>query len=178
MVTIEKEKINLPTNDYIFKRIFGKVGNEIITKDFLNSILDNKIKTINLEGNKILEKDLKSDKVGILDIKATLNGQIICNIEMQMVNHKNIHKRLLFYWSKMYLSSLKSGQNYEKLKKTIVILVANFEFEEFREILKVHTKWNIREEEFSKYILTDALELHILELTKLEKTKTIKEKKT
>ena len=28
-----------PLNDYIFKRIFGRVGNESITKNFLNSIL-------------------------------------------------------------------------------------------------------------------------------------------
>ena len=176
MVKIDKTKINLPTNDYIFKRIFGKVGNEIITKGFLNSILDEEIQTINLEGNKILEKDLKSDKVGILDIKATLNDQITCNVEMQMVNHRDIKKRILFYWSKMYTAGLNSGQNYEKLKKTILILVANFEFEEFQEIQKGHTEWKIREEKFSKYILTDMFELHILELPKLQKSKQLEKK--
>ena len=43
MTLIEKEKIVVPTNDYIFKRIFGKPGNEEITKSFLNSILDTEV---------------------------------------------------------------------------------------------------------------------------------------
>lgn len=169
MIKINKLKAIVPTNDYVFKRIFGQVGNEMITKGFLNSILNEEVQSVNLEGNKILEKDLSSDKIGILDIKATLNDKVVCNIEMQMVNHKNIEKRMLFYWSKMYSSSLKSGQNYENLKKTIIILVANFEFEEFREIEKGHTEWKIRENKFQKYILTDVFELHILELPKLKK---------
>ena len=43
MTLIEKEKIVVPTNDYVFKRIFGKPGNEEITKSFLNSILDTEV---------------------------------------------------------------------------------------------------------------------------------------
>ena len=43
MKLIEKEKIVVPTNDYVFKRIFGKPGNEEITKSFLNSILDTEV---------------------------------------------------------------------------------------------------------------------------------------
>lgn len=31
-MTIEKLDSFVPTNDYVFKRIFGRVGNEIITK--------------------------------------------------------------------------------------------------------------------------------------------------
>ena len=34
------------TNDYIFKKIFAKKGNESILKDLLNSILQIKIETI------------------------------------------------------------------------------------------------------------------------------------
>ena len=41
------------------------------------------------------------DKVGILDVKAKINGNINCDIEMQVVDQKNIEKRILFYCSKM-----------------------------------------------------------------------------
>jgi len=58
-----KDKAMLPTNDYVFKRIFGQVGNEEITKGLLSAILKRKIKEVNLDGNKILEKDLMDDKV-------------------------------------------------------------------------------------------------------------------
>ena len=36
-----KKRLLTPTNDYVFKRIFGFVGNEDITKGLLNAILDN-----------------------------------------------------------------------------------------------------------------------------------------
>lgn len=75
----------------------------------------------------------------------------------------------MYYWSKMYSANLKSEEDYEKLKKTIVILVADFEFENFREIPKGHTEWKLREKEFSTYILTDVCEVHIIELVKLKK---------
>ena len=158
-----------PLNDYIFKRIFGRVGNESITKNFINSILDTKIESINLEGNTILEKDIFDDKIGILDIKAKLDNHILCDIEMQVINYKNIAKRILFYWSKLYSSSIKSGQNYNKLKKTISILIVNFELENLSEIPKWHTEWKIREKNYSKIVLTDVFEVHIIELTKIKR---------
>lgn len=157
----------MPTNDYIFKRIFGKVGNEDITKSLINSILDTKIENINLDCNPILEKDLKNDKMGILDIKAKLDNNIICNIEMQIANQKNIEKRLLYYWSKLYTSNIKSGENYNKLNKTISILIADFDIESIDKIPKCHTKWELRETEYQKVILTEVLELHIITLPKI-----------
>ena len=41
------ELLNIKT-DYVFKRIFGHVGNEEITKDFLSSILKEKVSKIEL----------------------------------------------------------------------------------------------------------------------------------
>lgn len=32
VMTIEQSDVFVPTNDYVFKRIFGRVGNEVITK--------------------------------------------------------------------------------------------------------------------------------------------------
>ena len=169
MIIIEKLNAFLPTNDYVFKKIFGQVGNESITRSFINSILDTKIKSVNLEGNTIMEKDLLDDKLGILDIKAKLDNEIMCDIEMQVLNHKDIDKRILFYWSKLYSSNIKSGQNYNSLKKTISILIANFELENLNEIPKGHTEWKIREKNFSKIVLTNVFELHIIELPKIKR---------
>ena len=118
---INNDKIFVPTNDYVFKRIFGHVGNEDITKSFINSILDKKVTKINLNENPILDKDLKDDKVGILDIKAVLNNNIQCDIEMQVVKYSNISKRILYYWSKLFSSQIIEGNNYNSLNKSIVI---------------------------------------------------------
>ena len=151
MLVIEKSEVFKPTNDYVFKRIFGHVGNEIITKGFINSILDDEIESVNLEGNTILEKDLIDDKVGILDVKAILNNKILCDIEMQVVTYSNIEKRVMFYWSKLYTSNIKEGQRYNSLNRTIAILVADFELEKLKAIPKGHTKWKIREEMYQQY---------------------------
>ena len=58
-----KDKTMLPTNDYVFKRIFGHVGNEEITKGLLSAILKKKINNVKLDGNTILERDLQEDKM-------------------------------------------------------------------------------------------------------------------
>lgn len=157
-----------PKIDYVFKRIFGHTGNEDITKALLSSIIKDKISDVRVDCNPITEKDLLDDKMGILDIKAKLNNNINCNIEMQVVDKKNIEKRILFYWSKMYTMSIKSGDDYEKLEKSIVILFTDYNLKKLEKVNKFITKWNIREEENPKIILTDALEIYIIELSKGE----------
>ena len=111
------------------------------------------------------------DKVGILDIKAKIDNEINCDIELQVVDRKNIEKRILFYWSKMYNMSIKSGKDYNTLEKGIVILISDYELDVLKEIEKYITKWNIREEEYQKIILTDVMEIYIIELPKFEKYK-------
>ena len=160
--------LNIKT-DYVFKRIFGREGNEQITKNFLSCILGEKVSDIELEKNPILEKDLMDDKVGILDIKAEINKNTNVDIEMQIIDKKNSAKRILFYCSKLFIKSLKSGKDYNSLKKTISILIADYELDELKEVRKYITKWNIREEDCSKIILTDAMEIYIIEIEKFKK---------
>ena len=50
-----------------------------------------------------------------------------------------------------------------------MILLTQYELKEIIDIPRIHTKWEIREEEYCKKVLTDALEIHIIELPKLEK---------
>lgn len=161
--------IMTPTNDYLFKRIFGQLGNEEITKGLVSSIIGRKIKDISLEGNTILAKDLVTDKLGILDVKIRFDTNVVCDVEMQLENQKDLDKRILYYWSKMYSNEIKEGEKYKILKKAIIIVIAKFEMKEFKEIPKFHTEWLIREKYYKKTILTDALEIHIIELPKLEK---------
>ena len=149
--------------------MFGYTGNEEITKGLLNAILKEKVTDVSLNCNTILERDLYDDKLGILDIRARVNNAVDINIEMQLVDEKNIEKRIIFYLSKMYTQNLKKSHNYSELNKCISILFIDFELEKLKEIPKYLTKWNIREETYSKIILTDVLELYIINLSKVEK---------
>ena len=88
---------------------------------------------------------------------------------MQVVQYDNIEERIMFYWSKLYAGEIHSGEDYEVLNKTIVILISDFELDITKDIPKIHTKWEIREEEYSKIVLTNVLEIHIIEMPKLIK---------
>ena len=163
-------KLLKPTNDYVFKRIFGYVGNEEITKGLLNAIIDDaNIKEVKLDCKEILEQDLKSDKFGILDIRAILDNSIQCNIEMQLIDRKDIENRLLFYWSKLYSKTINLGQDYITAQKTIIILFADYEISGLEEIHKYFSKWHICEDECKNIILTKNFEIYIIELPKFEK---------
>ena len=158
-----------PKSDYVFKRIFGYTGNEEITKNFLQAITNEKIEKIELDCNPITEKNLLDDKVGILDIKAKLNDNTNCNIEMQVIDRRNIEKRILFYWSKLYTSVIKEGEEFSKLQKTIVILIIDYNLDNLKKIKKYLTKWKIIEEENRKIVLTNDLEIYIIEARKAKK---------
>ena len=157
-----------PKNDYVFKRIFGYMGNESITKGLLEAILDIHIKSLQLDCKEILEKDLNSDKLGILDIRAIINDNIQCNIEMQIVDRKNIVNRILAYWSKLYNQSIQEGKDYNTAQKAIIILIIDYSIDGIKEIQKYLTKWQIREQEYSHIALTDKLEICIIELPKFK----------
>ena len=153
----------------MFKRIFGHQGNEAITKSFISAILNQNITDVVLESDSCLPKDMLDDKVGILDIKVKIDNHINCDVEMQVVDKKNIEKRILFYCSKMYAQSITTGTDYIHLEKSIAILISNYELESLKEIKKYVSKWNLREEEYKNVILTDDIEIVIIELPKFKK---------
>ncbi len=154
--------------DIIFQAIFGEVGSENITKDFLEKILKRKIEKISLDKNPILRRELKDDKLGVLDIITELDGKEKCNIEMQLIDKNNIIERMLYYWSKMYTRQIKAEDDYNKLEKTIVILIADFNIKGLEEV-EYHSTWKIIEtNSVKKLILTDKFELDIIELSKIK----------
>ena len=167
---MEKQLLK-PTLDYVFKRIFGYTGNEEITEGLLSAILQDNITNVELDKNPILERDLLDDKLGILDIRSRINNNTNINIEIQVVNKFDIEKRILYYWSKLYSKSLNKGEKYKDLEKTVVILFTDYELESLKGIEKYATKWNLREEEYTKIILTNVLEIYIIELPKARNNK-------
>ena len=156
-----------PKLDVVFQALFGEVGNESITKGFLETILERKIDSIDLSKNPILRREFKEEKLGVLDIIAKLDKNEICNIELQIVDKKNIIERILYYWSRLYSRQIKSGEDYKILQKAIVILITDFKIENLEE-LDYHSRWKIMEDkQGKKIILTQKLEIDIIELPKI-----------
>ena len=167
MVQEKNKKTLSPKLDVVFQALFGEIGNERITKAFLQEILKEKIDKIELNVNPILRRETIEDKMGVLDVIAKINNKQNVDIEMQMISNEKLPERILYYWARLFSKGIKKGENYEKLEKTIAILITNKKIEKFEE-LKYHTEWKIFETENKKEILTDKLEIHIIELEKIE----------
>ena len=172
---IENDGLLRPKNDVVFQALFTR-GKEKITKDLLEKILKMKIHSIELDKSKDLLNDNKRDKNGRLDLRAVINDNIECDIEVQLTTHEKMLPRFLLYWAKMYSANLKVGDEYSKLRRTISIIIVDGELPEFKGIKKAQTNWQIREEEYKSIILTSYFEICIIELPKaIREYKTNKE---
>lgn len=129
---------------------------------FLNSVLKDWIEDVTLL-NTELKKEYVEDKHGILDVRAITDKGINIDIEIQLLKTKYMPERTLYYWAKMYIEQLKSGEKFSKLKKTITINILDFES---LPLEKFHSSFHIIEDE-TGIKLTDVMEVHFLEMPKL-----------
>ena len=161
--TYNGQDILKPKNDVVFQALFTR-GSEYVTKSMIEDIIKIDIHKIDLDKSKDLLNDNARNKNGRLDIRAILNGNIDCDVEMQLVPHEKMIERFLYYWAKMYTANLKEGENYRELKKSISIIVLDAEIPLLKRIPKSYTKWEIREAEYQREVLTDHFEMHIISL--------------
>ena len=161
--TYNGQDILKPKNDVVFQALFTR-GSEYVTKSMIEDIIKIDIHKIDLDKSKDLLNDNARNKNGRLDIRAILNGNIDCDVEMQLVPHEKMIERFLYYWAKMYTANLKEGENYRELKKSISIIVLDAEIPLLKRIPKSYTKWEIREAEYQEEVLTDHFEMHIISL--------------
>ena len=164
----ETKELLIPKIDVVFHSLFRK-ENENITNGFLTDILQVKTKIIETEKDRHLETRYPEEKLGILDLRTELEGGTKCNVEIQLTNQHNTIKRILYYWSRIYSEQLKRGENYKELKKTISIMITDYEIEELKGIKELGTKWQIRDSQNGKNILTDDLEICIIEIPKAKR---------
>ena len=153
-----------PKTDVVFHSLFRQ-GNENITKALVSAIINMPISSIDLSQDRHLITNSPNDKLGILDLKAILNDNTICNVELQLVNNKDTIPRLLFYWSNLFYNQLCRGDNYNTLNKTISIAILDYNLEDINSTHFPHSIWKISNP-FTLTILTDLFELHIIEIPK------------
>ena len=92
-----------------------------------------------------------------------------CNVEIQLQPQQYENERILYYWSDNYIRQLKRGDIFGELKKTISIVILDHEIEALREMEKLGVKWQIRDDQSGKKVLTDRLEISIIELPKAKR---------
>ncbi len=122
-------------NDILFKALFGKLGNEVYLKSFLEALLMIVIYKIEIITEYTLEQLAKEEKGGRLDILAKINDSIYVNIELQIRNEKNIEKRTLYYAARLLTEKTRKGEKYEKIDSVIMINILDYELLEFNEFV-------------------------------------------
>ena len=154
-----------PLNDFIFQKLMGERGSEDELKSFLGAVLGKKLKKITILENKTLTPEIIGDKKSILDVRATTDDDTHINVEVQINPYSAMDVRSLFYWSKLYGSALGEGEDYKQLPKTIMINILDFDYDYIKIKKRYHTKFHMWEDD-ERYKLTDAIEIHFIEMRK------------
>ena len=158
-----------PTVDFVFKRIFGDERNKDVLVDFLNSIFESAhrplIESVEIL-NPFIDKEALTDKMSVLDIRARTESKTLVNVEIQLLNAGDMPKRTLFYWSRLYTEQLEEGDPYRSLQRTIAVNILDTSI---IENAQYHNIYHVREDTTGEW-LTDALEIHFLELRKLRES--------
>lgn len=113
-------------------------------------------------------------KCGIIDIRAKINNKNEVDIEMQVADQSSMIERILFYWSRMYVKQIEKGEDYTLLNRCISVIFLEHGIAHLQ-ALPAHTKWQIKESKNGKILLTDRLEINIIELEKEPKSEENKE---
>ena len=165
----EKKEFRLlkPKLDIVFQSLFNQ-ANERITKNFVESLLNEKIKKIQINETKELYRELPEDKLGILDLELDINNKEKIDVEIQLVTPKNFASRLLYYFAKLYASTVKIKQDYVNAKRVVIVAIIDDKFEVTKEIKEMETKWKLMCREHPELELTNKLEIDIIELKKVK----------
>ena len=157
-----------PMNDVLFKFIFGKEERKHITIDFINSMLDRDKahEVVDITFRNVEMIPLAAEvKLTRLDVFCVLSTGEKADLEIQVVNHRNMGQRSLYYWAQMYLLSLKQGQDYKALTPAITINLLRYSFlpqEEPHAMYGIYNPANMHR-------LTGDMELHFFEIPKFRK---------
>lgn len=157
-----------PLVDFAFKLMLASHGHERVTIHFLNAILGESMRITRIEiQNPIVGPNFDGDKWMVLDVLAEDERGRRFNIEMQTSIPAGLRQRLAFYDARLYVEQMREGDRYHELLPAIVICVLDKVL--LKETSRLHTDFRLRDD--TGQILTDDLQVHLLELTKLTVTR-------
>jgi predicted transposase/invertase (TIGR01784 family) len=113
-----------PKVDCVFKALLGAESNLDLLIHFLNAVLGadlpRPIVAVELQ-NPYNEKEFLNDKLTVVDVKARdASGQLF-QVEVQLLNHRDLPARILYGWADLYSAQITQGESYRKLRPTYAI---------------------------------------------------------
>lgn len=161
------------TNDALFKYIFGKEERKAITIDFLNTFLatefDEPITDLSFTQTE-MSPECYRDKEARFDVACQLWNGTKVDIEMQVVNNKDMDRRSIYYWADLFRKGFKIGSDYRELKPAITICILDYEMFSDEVAPSPFSSWfishSVTHARFSNH-----LGLHFLEIPKFDRLK-------
>ena len=108
-----------PKVDCVFKALLGAEHNRRLLIHFLNAMLGDELAAPITDVtvlNPYNEREFRSDKLSIIDVKAQDQAQQLYQIEIQLLNLPDLPGRIVYGWANLYRSQLKKGDGYDLLK--------------------------------------------------------------
>jgi predicted transposase/invertase (TIGR01784 family) len=147
--------------------MLGMKGCEPQLQELLNALLRQSgramLCSVEIVENTTLPAEIIGGKKSILDVRALLADQTKINIEVQLTNEYNMDKRSLFYWSREFGKGIVAGGDYQDLPQVIAINILGFKYFPLK---RYHTSFHLREDVDRDFILTEALEIHFLDMVR------------
>jgi len=155
--------------DFAFKKVFGSEQSKEILISFINALVYQN-SAFQITDLTIVDPYnipmLKGMKDTYVDVSAVLNDGSRVIIEMQVLNHPGLEKRVLYNAAKNYSIQLKKGEDYHLLNPVIAITIVDFSMFETKHVM---SRFKLMEkEQMIEY--SDDIELIFFELPKFNKT--------
>lgn len=159
-------------SDLAFKLVFGREDDarcKYVLKNLLESILNIEINEIKYKNPINLGESIDAKQTEF-DISLTIEDKHNCDIEIQLRNHKAFNDRLVYYGATVLTEGIKADKSYEKMKKAIIICLADFVMFGNEDTYKHEF---IMKERTGNYVLSDIIEVVVLEMPKADCEKAV-----
>ncbi len=113
-----------PKVDCVFKALLGAESNRGLLIHFLNAVLGTALPQP-IVGVEILnpynEREFLDDKLSVVDVKARDSAGCQFQVEIQLLNHRDLLARMLYGWADLYSAQLQTGESYARLRPTFSV---------------------------------------------------------
>ncbi|MDR1654798.1 MAG: Rpn family recombination-promoting nuclease/putative transposase, partial [Treponema sp.] len=116
-----------PTDDWIFKLLFGDERHKGNTIALLKSFLDLPDEEFDISFmDTVLKPEAEEDKAGIVDVKVKTKSGKLLDVEIQVNPFPELGKRISFYKSKLVVGQIGEGERYNVIQRVICVCILDY----------------------------------------------------
>ncbi len=156
-----------PKLDVVFKMLFTEPANEKLLLSLLEAVLrpSSPIAHVRVVDGE-LPKDLVSDRGLRLDVLVELADGRVVDVEMECDLRRALGERWLYHWARLFGARIRRGDRFDRLTPVVCVVflaprARTGRFHSVYRVLEVH----------DHETLCDALELHVVQLPRVEQAR-------